>query len=326
MLRGRDFDLKRFLPDEEVSGITTFSGMEGVYRMFPLQLASWIISSRRVFTISENLMLRFLAASYSKYKWSDLLWPFDSFAIDFETPLVFKDGAQDNIEISLILVSSFYNVCGDNVISDKDGFEVSSFATSINDRRRTSEFLSSREREILDNNVRHKRWRKVNNRIRQLGERISDLTSLPAGNNDPYTIQKNDYILDTSSFAKIIAGLCLYMEALPVGTVDAYQWLQTKHARSKRDARKIITDGENICRVEDFNVLSPETMNLFPEALGKGPAYTVTPHWRRAHYRRRRGQGKNPNAPRDIYVGPTLVHKDQIPDGAVPGGARSTVK
>jgi hypothetical protein len=141
----------------------------------------------------------------------------------------------------------------------------------------------------------------------------------------PYGGEKEEPIGDELP-AKILAGLCLYLEALPAGMVENYPWHQSVQIKSRREIRKIITDGEQVCRVNDFHIISPDTMTLFPETLRTGPAYSVTPHWRRAHYRRKKGQGHNPNAPRDVYVGPAKIHEDQLPKGAVVGGAVSNVK
>ena len=312
-----------------------FSGPELMFEKgiffeeFPFQLASWIASSRRVFTLSEELVNRFVSADYSNYKWSDLLWPFDSFLISLEKPLSFTTET-GTTELSAAMVTSISRISEAYPRAEPDGLEMGYFFTSTNGVEHPIEILSRSEQRQLNDHVVNRRWAKVEKRL----ERAENLLRLgkegmrrqPSGCIGPSVFKKGDLIVEGSLTAKLIAGLCLYLEALPVGTTDAYNWHRSVPIKAQRELRKVITDGEQICQVNDFNIISPETISLFPETLRAGPAHTVTPHWRRGHFRRARGQGRNPNAPRTIEVKPTLIHKDQLPEGVLPGGAQSSVK
>ncbi len=365
-LRGGDFDYDRFCHREEGTGLTTGIARQLIpakhldkidevlgelYQSLPLQLASWTISSRRVFNLNEDMVQRFLEADYSHYTWSDLLWPFDAFFIQLETPVKESDG----FEFSGLLISSVYDVCPSHPMGSKEGFECLPFHTLLHGRTLRQEFMDEKERERFEDDLRHKRWIKLNRRVQKfmLGmsgmshqqsievfDRLAsgqDLGSvevhpqeLPAGSVNPLCWEKTDPIRSDgfgSPMGKIIAGLCLYLEALPPGVADAYSWRHTSAPTGlKRELRKIVTDGAQVCEVADLHTISPETMTLFPQTLREGPAYAVTPHWRRGHMRRRPGHGNDPNAPRDVEVKPAHIHKDQLPIGAVSGGAISKVR
>lgn len=337
------FDVERFtLSDNAYRPFGTFTADQRPYELLPLQIASWCHSSRRVFHLSRELVERFRAADYSRYRWCDLLWPFDAFAVSFEEPLLFDDwgdpvAPDDTLvtqaKLGLLLVSSIFGVCGSHPHASRNGFEVRTFFTEINGVGLPATVLNPLERERFEKDIRGKRWMKLNKRV---GAQVKQLFghlelhelvhSLPPGSPGPLASEKEEFLGDTSDFGKIIAGLCLYLEALPAGMAEGYGWREAPPQKLPRDARKLITEGEKVCWVEDFNLLSPETISLFPETLRQGPAYTVTPHWRRAHYRRAKGQGSNPDAPRNIYVAPTQIHKDQVPKGAVVGGSTSVVR
>lgn len=329
------FDHSRFcLLEDANEGDSLYAGTGAFYNEVPLQMASWLSSSRRVFTLSDELVQRFLAADYSNYTWSDLLWPFDSFFITIEKPFVFDDLEGGTSAISAFLVSSISQICPEYPRVEKDGLEIGYFYTAKNGVEYPSEILSKSDRHWLNHHLINRQWAKLGKHVLKAtdtlfptGEEDAHLYVQPAGGIDPLVLKKGAPITEVDSLAPmIIAGLCLYLEALPSSIVESYGWGRVASPKARRDIRKIITDEEQICRVEDFHVLSPGTMTLFPETLRQGPAYTVTPHWRRAHYRRARGQGHNPNAPRDVYVGPTLIHKDQVPEGALPGGSVSSLR
>lgn len=46
-------------------------------------------------------------------------------------------------------------------------------------------------------------------------------------------------------------------------------------------------------------------------------------HFRRGHWRRPPGQGDDPTASKTVWVRPTLVRRDRLPEGALPGGSES---
>ena len=74
MLKGGDFDVKRFLASgAQATDPLRLVGKDNLFHSFPLQLASWTLSSRRVFHLSAEMIERFSVADYSHYKRSDLL-------------------------------------------------------------------------------------------------------------------------------------------------------------------------------------------------------------------------------------------------------------
>lgn len=319
------FDHARFFSDSPLFG------------HFPMQLASWIGSSRRVFHLTMDLMRRFIAADYSNYKWSDLLWPFDSFAISCEGMLGMR--REDCSEYSdFVLISSMRTLCPDYPYGEENGFEINFFVRGTGPRRdfggsmelgsdyraAPDFFIPPKDHVWLDENLLKKRWSYLERNASKIADHFQnncDLNGFPAGYSIPTSLHKEDPINTSSPLMKVIAGLCLYLEALPPG-VSERTW-RNPSIKAPRLVRKLITEETKVCDVMDIHTISPSTMTLFPETLKRGPAHTVTPHWRRAHYRRPAGSA--PDAPRTIEVRQTLVHKDQLPDGALPGGVVSSV-
>ena len=363
-IRGADFDATRFCYREGGTGLTSgvvaeaflteedmaiaeATNANSFYASLPMQLASWTVSSRRVFHLSDEMVERFLAADYSHYRWGDLLWPFDSFFIEFESPV--QDN--QNWEFSGLLVSSVYGVCPEHTFASEEGFECLTFCTKLDGETTPESIMDEKDRERLENDMRHQRWVKLNRRVTNVFAKLVGSTppelakfvltgeapqrldgrvfTPPAGFGKPVCWEK-DQPIQAGPFGerlgKIIAGLCLYLEALPPSVSSSYRWHTPERLAAKRDVRKIVIDGELVCNVADFHTLSPETMTLFPETLRAGPGYSVTPHGRRGHWRRAPGQGNNPNAPRSIEVKPTIIHRDQIPEGGAIGGATTYIK
>jgi len=319
-LKGNDFDVTRFCPMEDDLGASA-------YTTVPLQLASWTLDSRRVFQLNSELVNKFATAELpAGLKWSDLLWPFDAFAISLEEPYMLQ-GDSDDIALEMILVTSVFKACSAHEYSKRDGFEVRYFlreACPLEDAERC--VLTSNEREALEKRLKKKQWVKLQRDLGKIAEKIRwrfASGNIPSGMQEPSLLKKEGLVGDDPYF-KIIAGFCLYLEALPPGTMEGYGWQQVPLSVRKQ-AQGFITDGEQVCRIENLHTLSPATLAEFPQSPRRGPAYTVTPHWRRAHYRRARGQGNNPHAPRDVEVSAALIHKEHLPPGSIPGGAQSKV-
>ena len=173
MVPSTGFDHKRFCKwYEPGDDMTLITGKKDYYQELPLQLASWVASSRRVFTLSEDIVMRFISADYSHYSYSDLLWPFDSFVINMEEPFPIQGTDGVTRELSLLFVSSIGRICPDYPYADQDGFELAPFWTSVGNKLLPTEILDRKEHERLDDDLRHKRWVKVDKRKMRLADQF----------------------------------------------------------------------------------------------------------------------------------------------------------
>ena len=54
----------------------------------PEELSDWTQSSRRVFYLTRELQMLLALTSFEKITWGDIPWPFRSFVIVLEEPIV----------------------------------------------------------------------------------------------------------------------------------------------------------------------------------------------------------------------------------------------
>lgn len=301
------------------NGPTEEMGNDLPYRTLPLQLLAWTIHSRRVFNLPEEMIDRFVSVSYDGLQWGDLLWPFDSFLVLIEGQ---RSGGG---ELKGFLVTHPLALVGDLLPEAIDLIQCRSLFQSANaaklthtDRRSLQEFAR----------VKNPNPAKLLKKLKRLGSDSERIPFANLGAVEPIQFIPKGDIGRTIENAKpmvkmylsILAGLCLYLEQLPAQVVESPQW--KPYQPKVRDVRGLITSGAEVCDVGNFHTISPQTLT---QALEKTnwPARSVTPHWRRAHYRRARGTGHDPNAPRTVLVKATLIHKDKVPPGALVGGSVS---
>lgn len=290
------------------------------YRTLPLQILAWTTHSRRVFNLPEELIYRFQSASYDGLQWGDLLWPFDSF-------LVLTEGQRVEVgEIKGFLVTHPITLVRDLLPDAIDLIQCRSLFQS-----RNIPTLTHTERRSLQELARVKNPNPVK-LLKKLDRLGSDAERIPFANlgaieptqfipegNIAQTIDSAQSSV-TKFYLSILVGLCLYLEQLPAQVVESPQW--KPYQPKVREVRGLITNDAEVCDVGNFHTISPQTLERALEKTN-WPARSVTPHWRRAHYRRARGTGHDPNAPRTVLVRATIIHKDKVPPGALVAGAVS---
>lgn len=127
---------------------------------------------------------------------------------------------------------------------------------------------------------------------------------------------------DASHFeiaARIVAGLCLYLTTLPTRTSHRSEW-RPADSLAKRPDPRAITTGAEVCLVSSVYELTAQEREVI-ERVGPRGYYELCCHFRRGTWRRKPGFGQDPTAPKVVHVRPTIVRKDRLPEGAVPGGS-----
>ena len=303
------------------------------YVQIPLLISAWCASSRRVFHLADELQLLLSATKLDGVKWNDIDPPFGSFVITLDTPILdvhsrafdtigyYSALHPDTSEMSFDFVllpaeladvkplSAFNKQNWARAIARRDLHQLKHLLHCQDGLRQypmlswTSEYLADRDRLVMDSLARPFKWDLVEDGERVVSEGI-----------DPSL--RPELVVAM----RLVAGLCIYLKSLPPGETHTSSWNPLSKTQ-KLDARAI-SNGAQICTVASRFRVPQEHVRAFRE--GKG-GYEISAHWREGHYRRRPGMGNDPAAPRVIWVRPTLVRKDRLRPGELPGGSIAKV-
>ena len=126
-------------------------------------LATWCRSSRRIYRLSAELQALLRATSLKDVRWSDVVLPFASFAVELPQPIV---GANGHI-YDFVLVSSYLGVYEEGVREKRVDFRF--FST----KRNSYVPLTQARREHFSSLLRQENWQRMvddwNRQFKQLG-------------------------------------------------------------------------------------------------------------------------------------------------------------
>jgi|AntRauTorckE6833_2_1112554.scaffolds.fasta_scaffold12871_2 hypothetical protein len=316
------------------------------YQAFPYELFLWNVSSRRVFHLPHSLQAMLASAELPDIRWSDMLWPFDSFIISLEKPLVITHPA-DGVEqrLDTVMVSRSKRLDGTPVVlfrllhvpgkpGKRYGYtrkEVIEFRKLK--RKRPAAAVKSMTRKLHELNRHNKNQQGSYNAVLRIGGhndviivepealRISH-GGVPDGHGGVYEAEStNSYYDGLSVTIRIVVGWMLYLETLSQKSVTWSVPKRTAPRVTVGGASAIIIEPENICNIVGKGRINPsEVTNEAEQRCSKG---FVRPHWRRAHYKRPRGSAHN--APKSVRVPPVLVRADLVPLYGIVGGTTTVV-
>ncbi len=334
--RGEPFDHERFIGPSEIVDIVTSTG-DNSFVAFPPALASWTAHSRRAFLVTEELQVLLDNTSLDGVTWADVSWPFPSFVVLPARPLV--DGFGHRFDCVLVSHDR------DQTQGERLWFNL--FSDEF-DRFR---FLAPFERRQIEDAIRGARrleqWRKAAKLIERARPKSSPWSSRFSLNNtfadrpvvgsalgldrpseavsivaDRLVTYRNPSGIEQEAAARLVVGLCLYLASLPAGTPHRSSWQRGPQIAGFD--RSAITDGAEICTVSSIYPLTPEERKLTGGAE-KRSFHELRAHFRSGHWRRPPGLGSDPTAKKTVWVRPTMVRWDRLPDGAQPGGSESVV-
>jgi hypothetical protein len=344
----RQFDRKTFLGDGLVLP-RTYSGLyQSIIKhfnyslhTFPVALASWTMHSRRVFHIAADLQVLLNSTMLDGVLWRDVKLPFKSFAVSLEIPIVDHRGAKydcilfgeeprygkDWEKETYIGVRLFHAKFGGGVRQISPDCHNDIVEAMKRGRwehaQKTLEYVSKPETNpffpirictyFLDDKV--KNYPVTTN----IGEIDVD--------DRPKEFQHHappEESIHFDAAARIVVGLCLYLQTLPPSSSARSEWKKHERVGKKPDPRAITNDAQ-VCTVSCTHKLSAEERQVTGNdaQMRKKSLYELCAHFRRGHWRRPPGQGHIPDAPRIVWVRPTLVRRDRLVDGQLPGGAES---
>ena len=305
---------------------------------FPKAIASWTLHSRRAFHLSADLQVLLNSTILDGIYWRDVSFPFRSFAVCLEIPIVDHRGCK----FDCVLVGEEPDHKRDNLIS----FRL--FDAKFGEPRA----VSLKVRENITKTLQQKRWAHANEllqevvRVANLKEMLRLATFFLDDNvkDAPVTsnVCKIDYdgrplehqerrapeeSIHFDAAVRIVVGLCLYLQTLPPGSSAKSEWKKHDRVGKKHDPRAITNDAQ-VCTVSCTHKLTAEERKATgsDEQMRKKSLYELCAHFRRGHWRRPPGQGHIPDAPRIVWVRPTLVRRDRLAEGQLPGGAEAILK
>lgn len=303
---GSCFDAERFLDEDG------FSRGGDYYGMLPFALWQWTAAFRKVFEIGIDLqaLLRHTVLR-NTFDPEDIRFPFESFLLLLKSPIsgVAADLKKEYVGILVFPVDPDFSENGEKI-----GILLLSEA-----------FLSYRNlgphgRDRLRRRAKKTPHKTVMKISRLLEERKLYGEAVLFGATLPQLIDQasetgSDYVIP--EIARIIIGFALYLQMLPPGSPHRSEWQRPKISRP--DPKAIVNDAD-ICTVTSIHRLTTEEReHLLSDSVTTGREVGV--HRRRGYFRRKRGQGQNPFAPRVEWVRPTLVRKDRLRPGELPGGS-----
>lgn len=342
----RQFDRFRFLGDGSTQAMLHDIAKQMNYSLstFPVALASWTMHSRRVFHISADLQVLLNSTMLDGVYWRDVNLPFRSFAVSLDIPIVDHRGAKFDCILfgeeprygkewarpTYIGVRLFHTKLGGGVRHITPDCR-DDIMRAMKDGRwehveKTLEFVSSPKTNsffpirlstfFLDDSIADF---PVTTHVGKL-----DVDDRPEEERDHGTPETR---IHHDAAVRIVVGLCLYLQTLPSGSSARSEWKQHERPGRKPDPRAITNDAQ-VCVVSCIHKLTAEEREVTGDdkAMRKKSLYELCAHFRRGHWRRPPGQGQIPDAPRTVWVRPTLVRRDRLAEGQLPGGAKTVLK
>jgi len=290
-------------------------------RLLAAQVASWTRSSRRIYHIPEDLQLLLTATTLDDVNWSMIRWPFESFLITFDLPLVL--GGE---EIDSILVCDEF--------SDKKWEGKIKIILAIPRKLKTQQevFLGDQSERILKAIERNdfayaseKIHAIITNRLDNLCPEMLVIKS-DAFSHDGIAakFEKEEWEdVGMQKVLRLVFGLLLYLQSLPSSVTAPKGWQPQKPEVHRNHSNKITLAAE-VCNVASVYKLTEKEKEIFKVGL-RSVSVEVSPHYREGHWRRPPGKGADPNHPKTVWVRPTIVRMDKLEDGGLPGGSKENL-
>ena len=285
-------------------------------------LAGWTTESRRVFHLDPDLQALLGATSIDSVKTNDISLPFGCFGISLERPIKAKD---ENREFDFILYGM---TCGVDPATQRGLIlpTVMLISTQCDHWRPVS------CREQVDRKVSRGKfddaWALVehHNVINRNARGLYRLSAFERSSHGTVgdVVEGMEETLVGSQAWRIVYGLCLYLSTLSKDSPQVSPWTPVERSKKIRSTPDLsaITDEGQVCTVSSTRSLAPEEREmLFQQFSGRDLGYEMRAHFRMGHWRRPPRTAHNAEQPKTVWIHPTIVRRDRLPEGAVPAGS-----
>ncbi len=289
----------------------------------PCSLAAWTKSSRRIFHVSADLAYLLMATSLKDISWADVPWPFDSFAISLELPILNRRG--DKMDFVLISKETGL-VAAEEVISMRGlspGYTTVE-SIGVHTRLKIKEAIRKKKWSVPLKIIRNSFSQGMNRHsmvsyINNLGLITDQHPGVEIRDYDKTVVEPMEEHEEFDTMLRLIIGLCFYLKTLPAGSSHASDWVKGQNPTKDKAA---VIDGAEICTVTSVYRLSTEERVMLDSIVrsNKPTNIELRAHFRRGYWRRMPGYADIADAPRIVHVRPCIVRKDRLPPGAAPSG------
>jgi hypothetical protein len=327
------------------------------YDDFPLDLHQWLHQSHRIFSLGSDLQSAFLKHNYSDLTWDQIVFPFSSFMIELEQPIM--EGVVDKpAAFDTILVTVF-------PLPDENGQPNHQIKIRLFHKRNTDRkgVISQSDRQLLDRDIQRKQWHRLHKPMQRVRAKLREIELFPgyvqsviyekAVHSSQVHLEGDEFLANQRRLQRNVAGLIMtktsamsdtrfwshYCDAAKIAvglSLYLYQGstvIQDEQRSprgngtiaSKPSLHSFITDTAHVCTVLGKGVFDPKKL-IRKSRKGLGMGREMPPHPRRPYMRRPRGQGNNPFAEKTVSVRKTYIHEDRKPKEGVIPGSRTEVK
>lgn len=288
------------------------------------RVAEWMKSSRRVYRIPKDLQLLLGSTSLRDIDWSMIKWPFESFLISLEEPLVFQGKMIDAILIARETIFNHEVMVIQTIATDLPTME----SVFIGDQRTRIEGAIKKGDSSSLEYAKEKLASAIKNRMNGGGDIWLTKKDCFEPGGFASRFEESDLgEADETSSSKVVFrtvfGLMLYLQSRPTEELIPKGWKSSTFERREGPGR-VIRLASEVCAVKSiYSLTSVERRVLEP--ILRGGYVEVAPHHREGHWRRPPGKGKDPNHLKTVWVRPTIVRRDKLADGGLPIGSTEIV-
>lgn len=254
-------------------------------------------------------------------------FPFPSFVITVEKQEAMFASRQRTETLAGILVYPLPQAVSGSPAGD--GIGIFAFQKDLGRYRPTTR--DERERIAREYRGTPQRKARAANAILALSERtrgmspdfsllIPNALPLLVREEEPQTVVDRHQSFDPKRIERLLLGTVLYLQTLPVHSPHRADWRPL--ARTELPNPHPITGETQLCVLSSSRTLTSEIREqLLAEREQQITGRQIKTHFRTGYWRRRPGQGHIPDAPRIVWIHPTIVRRDRLREGEVPAGS-----